>query len=246
MKQAVDNQSCILAVDTATSCSTVALTTGTRAGGRVLGSVSLSSNVTHSRRLLGAIDRLLGESGCDKNEIAGYAVGLGPGSFTGLRIGMATVKGLAAAAGKPLYGVSTLDILAANCYDTRQICAVLDARKKEVYAAFYRAHQNGVPKAVTDVAAYSPESLAEAIREPTLMVGDGLAVYSELWQERLGDMLCIAPSQLWSPSAATLGLIAGEQAIQGQHLEIASAVPMYVRASDAELNLQMRKKSATK
>lgn len=247
MRQVVKDQTgCILAVDTATSCSTVALTTGTRTNGRVLGSVSLSSNVTHSRRLLGAIDRLLTETGCDKNEISGYAIGLGPGSFTGLRIGMATVKGLAAAADKPLYGVSTLDILAANCYDTRQICAVLDARKKEVYAAFYRTGVNRPPTAVTEIAAYSPEQLADAITEPTLMVGDGLTVYGKLWQERLGAMICIAPSQLWAPAAAALGLIAGELAERGESLEIASAVPMYVRASDAELNLQMKKKDAAK
>ncbi|WP_228721395.1 tRNA (adenosine(37)-N6)-threonylcarbamoyltransferase complex dimerization subunit type 1 TsaB [Desulfosediminicola ganghwensis] len=242
MKQVVESDGCILAVDTATSCSTVALTLGTRANGRVLGSVSLSSNVTHSRRLLGAIDRLLSESGCSKNDISGYAVGLGPGSFTGLRIGMATVKGLAAAADKPLYGVSTLDILAANCHDPRQICAVLDARKKEVYARFYRMKDNTTPEAVTEIAAYSPETLAEVINEPTLMVGDGLAVYRDFWLEKLGETISIAPSQLWSPSASSLGLIAGELAEQGQVLEIGSAIPMYVRASDAELNLQMKKK----
>lgn len=247
MARTVEQQQPILAVDTATSCSTVALTAGTRAEGRVLGSVSLSSNITHSRRLLGAIDRLLAETGCEKQDVSGYAVGLGPGSFTGLRIGMATVKGLAAAAGKPLYGVSTLDILAANCYDTRQICAVLDARKKEVYAAFYRMlDHHRPPVQEKEVAAYTPEALAEAITEPTLMVGDGLAVYGRLWQERLGDMLCLAPSQLWSPSAATLGLIAGELAEKGEALELASAAPRYVRASDAELNLQMKKKSAAK
>jgi len=105
----------ILAVDTATPCSTVALTKGTRSDGRVLGTISVSSSITHSRRLLVALDRLFADCGLAKEEVDGFAVGLGPGSFTGLRIGMATVKGLAVAADKPLFGVSTLDVVAAGC-----------------------------------------------------------------------------------------------------------------------------------
>jgi tRNA threonylcarbamoyladenosine biosynthesis protein TsaB len=231
----------ILAVDTATPCSTVALTCGTRKDGKVLAILSLSSNVTHSRRLLSSIDRLLVDTGIAKDEISGYAVGLGPGSFTGLRIGMATAKGLAAAAGVPLYGVSTLDVISANCTDTRLICVVLDARKKEVYASFYRCDETGMPRRVSDIVAVSPELLADRIKEPVLMVGDGLTAYSELWRSVLGEKLSIAPAQLWSPSAATLGLLAAEDALNNTSLDIASAVPLYVRASDAELNLQMKR-----
>ena len=232
-----DERKYILSVDTATPCSTVALTTGTRADGRVLALLSISSNVTHSRRLLVAIDHLLTDSGIAREEISGFAVGLGPGSFTGLRIGMATVKGLAAAAQKPMYGVSTLDIIVANCSNPRLICSVLDARKKEVYAAFYRCDEAGIPRRITDIAALSPEKLAAGITEPVLMVGDGLLAYRHYWQSVLGGMLTVAPAQHWSPSAATLGLLAGELATGNRSLDIAAAVPLYVRASDAELNL---------
>lgn len=229
----------ILAVDTATPCSTVALTSGTRADGRVLASLSVSSNVTHSRRLLVAIDHLLADCGIPKERVAGFAVGLGPGSFTGLRIGMATVKGLVAAAGKPLYGVSTLDVIVANCSDERLICSVLDARKKEVYAAFYRCDGDGIARRVSEVAALSPRALAERIEEPVLMVGDGLLAYREYFQSTLGKLLTVAPAQFWSPSAATLGLLGGELMARGLPLDPASAVPLYVRASDAELNLKV-------
>lgn len=232
-------QKYILSVDTATPCSTVALTIGTRLEGRVLGSLSISSNVTHSRRLLVAIDRLLADTGILKEDIYAFAVGLGPGSFTGLRIGMATVKGLAAAAGKPMYGVSTLDITVANCSDSRLICSVLDARKKEVYAAFYRCDDAGIPRRVTEIVAVSPEILIRGIDEPILMVGDGLIAYRGYWQSVLGDALKVAPAQLWSPSAATLGLLAGEMDEVNQSLDVATAVPLYVRASDAELNLKI-------
>lgn len=237
-------QNYILAVDTATPCSTVALTTGTPSGGRVLASLSLSSNVTHSRRLLLAIEHLLTDTRISKGSIGGYAVGLGPGSFTGLRIGMATVKGLAAGAARPLYGVSTLDVLAANCGGSKLICSVLDARKKEVYAAFYRCDGAGVARRVSEIRAVSPETLAQQIEEPVLMVGDGLQVYREYWQSVLGDMLTIAPAQHWSPSAATLGLLAGELEEQGRPLDVASAVPLYVRGSDAELNLKMKREAS--
>jgi len=234
-----DSDRYILAVDTATPCSTVALTCGSRAAGRVLALLSVSSRVTHSRRLLVAIDRLLSDSGIAREEIQGFAVGLGPGSFTGLRIGLATVKGLAAAAKKPLYGVSTLDVIAANISDRRLICSVLDARKKEVYAAFYRCDESGEARRLSEIAVLSPDELAERISEPVLMVGDGLFAYGHYWRQRLGDLVRFAPVQHWSPSAATLGLMAAELAAQGGSPDQDSAVPLYVRASDAELNLQV-------
>ena len=99
----------ILSMDTATPCSTVALTCGTRDDGIVLASLGLTGKVTHSRRLFTALDYIMKETGVDWPSIGGIGVSLGPGSFTGLRIGMATAKGLAAAAGKALLGVSTLD-----------------------------------------------------------------------------------------------------------------------------------------
>ena len=126
------NQSLILAIDTATPCSSVSLTAGTRKNGRVLASLSLAGNVTHSRRLIAAIDLLMKKAEVDWSGIDGIAVSLGPGSFTGLRIGMATAKGLAVAADKPLLGVSTLDGLASKCNGSKLICAILDARKNEV------------------------------------------------------------------------------------------------------------------
>jgi len=231
---------CILAVDTATPCSTVALTRGTRSHGRVLGTISVSSSITHSRRLLVALDRLFVDCGLAREDVNGFAVGLGPGSFTGLRIGMATVKGLAVAADKPFFGISTLDIVAAGCNGgARQICCVLDARKKEVYAAFYRVDANGAICHRSDIVVLSPERLAEGITDPVVMTGDGLFAYRAFFQERLGGLVHFTPVQCWSPSAAVLGLMAGELMAAGQPLDADSAVPLYVRASDAELNLKM-------
>ena len=227
-------------MDTATPCSAVALTFGTRIDGRVLASLSLTGNVTHSRRLFTAIDYLMKEAGVDWPAIAGIGVSLGPGSFTGLRIGMATAKGLAAAAGKVLLGVSTLDSLAAKCVTPNLICTVLDARKKEVYAAFYRCNGNGLSERVSDITVMAPEKLASTISEPVVMVGDGAMVYEELFKKLLGGKVIFAPSQLHEPSASSLGMLAGEMLQSGEQLDLADAVPVYIRSSDAELNLLQR------
>ncbi len=234
-------QPLILSMDTATPCSAVALTFGTRRDGRVLASLSLTGKVTHSRRLFTAIDYLMKEAEIDWSSIAGIGVSLGPGSFTGLRIGMATAKGLAAAAGKVLLGVSTLDSLAAKCVSSRLVCSVLDARKKEVYSAFYRCNDKGLSERVSDMTVLAPEKLAAFINEPVIMVGDGAMVYGEMFKNLLGDKVIFAPSQLHEPSAASLGLLAGEMFLSGEHLDVDNAVPVYIRSSDAELNLAQKK-----
>lgn len=231
----------ILTMDTATPCSSVALTAGTRRDGNLVASLCLTGNVTHSRRLLSAIDHLTREAGVDKTAVAGIGVSLGPGSFTGLRIGMATAKGLAAASGKPLFGVSTLDALAAQCVTSTLICTLLDARKKEVYAAFHRCNSEGIAERQGEVQALSPEKLAATIDEPVFMIGDGVKTYGALFRQLLGNKVSFAPAQFHTPSAAALGMIAGEMYVRGESMDIGEAVPIYVRSSDAELNLLKKK-----
>lgn len=227
----------ILAMDTATPCSSVALTAGTRRGGEVIASLSLTGKVTHSRRLLAAVDWIMQESGVDWSAIRGIGVSLGPGSFTGLRIGMATAKGLAAAAGTVMLGVSTLHSLAAKCVTETLICSILDARKKEVYAAFYRQSKEGLVEPLGDPAVLSPSKLGAAIKEPVVLVGDGARLYGEELCALIGEKALIAPAALHEPTAVSLGLLAGELFEKGQYLDLADGVPMYVRSSDAELNL---------
>ncbi len=227
----------ILALDTATTCCSVALTSGTQREGRVLASLSYCGAITHSRRLLTSIDWLLAETNISWPALDGIAVSVGPGSFTGLRIGMSTAKGFACAAEKPLLGVSTLATLAACCSTSKMICASLDARKKEVYAAFFRRDDQEVVRLIRSISVMSPERLAEHIQEPVYMVGDAVAVYGALWQSLLGEKLEIAPAQLQIPMASALGLLAGEKYVAGEFLDVGSASPLYVRASDAELSL---------
>lgn len=232
-----EGQALILAMDTATICSSVSLTIGTRVTGKVLASLSFSGNVTHSRRLLTTIDLILEKTGVGWDDIDGICVSLGPGSFTGLRIGMATAKGIAVAAGKPLLGVSTLDGLASKCTTSTLICAVLDARKKEVYSAFYRYDAKKGSQRVSDLVVIAPDTLASMIHEPVVMIGDGVSVYGGLFEELLVDKVIFAPAQLNEPTSTSIGFMARELLDAGDVLDIADATPLYVRSSDAELNL---------
>ena len=236
-------QPLILAIDTATAATSIALTRGTRRKGEVVASLLLSSNITHSRRLLSSIDWLMAEVDVGWRDIDAIGVSLGPGSFTGLRIGMATAKGLATAADAHLIGVSTLDSLAAGCVTERLICAVLDARKKEVYAGFYRVDESGRLHRISEIAALSPMGLAAQINEPVMMIGDGALVYRALFAEALGADLLIAPSPLNEPSAASLGMLSGECFLSNDFLNVDAAVPLYVRSSDAELNLKKKQQA---
>ena len=232
----------ILAFDTSTSCCSVGLTQGGFDRGSVVATLSLCSGVTHSRRLLSAIDWLLKESSLSLDDISAVAVGLGPGSFTGLRIGMATAKGLAYGIGKPLIGVSSLDAVAASVRSERLVCAVLDARKKEVYTCFYRCDPKGIARRCGDALVMSPELLAGQIKEPVTMAGDGVTVYNQLLTELLGDLLECVPAGRSHPAAEIIGFLAAEDYRQGNFLNLAEAAPSYVRVSDAELSLEKPRK----
>ncbi len=227
----------IVAVDTATSCSSVALTRGNLQQGELLASLKLNSKLTHSRRLLTAIDWLLSENNIIFSDIDAVAVGLGPGSFTGLRIAMATVKGLATAMNVPLLGVSTLDGLAANCSGTLPLCALIDARKQEVYRRWYQRDDRGVYRPDGKIAALSSGELIQELAHPTLLVGDGMFAFGEQLQEGFGEHIVTAPRSLHYPSATAIGFLCCERLEENDIMDLDSAVPLYVRASDAELNL---------
>ena len=130
----------VLAVDTATSSCSVAIVDGEE----LVSEITLISGETHSRHLSSLIEALTRTAGLALEQIEGFAVTRGPGSFTGLRIGIGTVKGLAVAGNRPMAGVSTLAALAWQVGPTdHTICPMVDARRNEVYAAFYRWHPDG-------------------------------------------------------------------------------------------------------
>ena len=159
----------VLAVDTSTLAGGVALVDGERLVAEYL----LDVSVTHSERLLAAIDAVISDARWSPRDLQGLAVSVGPGSFTGLRVGISTVKGLALALGIPVAAVPSLDALAAAVpWASLPVCPVLRARRQEVYAAFYRWNGEGFGR-LSEYLALAPEELAGRLTEPTLLVGDG-------------------------------------------------------------------------
>ena len=223
----------ILALETATMCGSVALVVENRC----VAEFSLQTGETHSRRLLAGVDWLLQETAIERSAIDAVAVSLGPGSFTGLRIGLATAKGLAMAAGAKLIGVGTLDGLAAQFFAAGDIliCPVLDARKKEIYCGFYRCDNQGIPRLQEECQVISPETLCKRIDEPVVLLGDGTEVYGHLFREKLAGLLKVAPPGTYFPRAATIGLLALAKWQGEEFLDPATAEPIYIRLSEAEL-----------
>lgn len=230
----------ILSLETATGCGSVSLTRGGLSRFRLLAECTIQQEITHSRRLLGSVAWVLKAAALSWQDLDAVAVSHGPGSFTGLRIGMAAAKAIAMASGKPLLGVGTLDALAlASPPGTGLVCCLLDARKQEVYAAFYRMGENGLPDPVNPPAVLPPGGLLDGIHEPVLLVGPGAMVYKELWAGR--NEIALLPDHLAQPRATHVGLLAAHLLAEGRVLDPVTAAPLYVRASEAEINLrQMR------
>jgi tRNA threonylcarbamoyladenosine biosynthesis protein TsaB len=214
----------VLAVDTSTMAGGVALLDDMR----VVGESLLDVRTTHSERLMVAIDRTLTEAGWEARHVEGLAVAIGPGSFTGLRIGLAAVKGLALALRCPIAAVPTLDAMAAALpWTVHPVCTVLDARKGEVYASLYR--WDGVAmRREWDYLALAPEALAGRLTEPAIGVGDGAALVPSPWLTLARPMRRGAP-------ASVVGWLGEERLRRGETVAPAALVPMYLRPSEAEL-----------
>jgi len=200
----------------------------------------LNVEATHSERLLPSIDRLLQEGGLDLSRISGIAVTLGPGSFTGLRIGLACAKGLAMASSLPLVGVPTLESIARNLPFCRYpICPLLNARKGEVYWALYRFEGTKLTQVTTE-AVSSPEAMTKAIGEATVFVGDGAVHYTRQIEEMLEGKALFAPVSAATVRASVVAEMGMERLKRGERDDLAGLVPRYVRRSEAELKWRIR------
>jgi tRNA threonylcarbamoyladenosine biosynthesis protein TsaB len=219
----------ILGVDTTTMMGAVGIVDGDEPVAELCTNIS----VTHSERLMSHIDGLLKSARMTLADLDGFAVSIGPGSFTGLRIGIAAVKGLAYATGKPVAGVGSLDVIADNiplCMS--QVCPVLDARKKMVYAAVYSGGTDKRTLMEPDV--LTPEVLADRISGPTVFVGEGAYVYRDLLAQRLGDAAVFAPRVYGYPAGTAVALRGHVLIEKGEAADPFTLVPHYIRKSDAE------------
>ena len=220
----------VLALDTSTSCLSVALMRDKA----IISEINLTVKVGHAGMILPVIDEVLTKSSTCKDDITLIATGTGPGSFTGLRIGIATAKGLAKAIRCPLAGIPTLDIIARGALpSSMHIMPIVDAKKGEVFCALY----NKDGSRLTDIMNLHPEGIATLVREDTLFVGNACDLYRDILIKDLGKLYHEGPALLWYPRASVLAGIALGLPSEGLSQDVQ---PLYIRASDATLLLERR------
>lgn len=209
--------------------------------GQPVAEVGLASKETHSRRLMVIIKWLMQRLGADWSDLDVLAVSLGPGSFTGLRIGLATAKGLAFALGLPLIGVPTLDALASHVIACKGdlVCPVLDARKSQVYTALYQIRSSGELEKISPYQAIFPEELVAFVPygQRVLLLGGGLLLYMDIFVNGLGNRAVIVPNHMTHVRAASVGILAELRWQKDRRPDDYKTLkPIYVRPSEAEEN----------
>ena len=222
----------VLAIETATEQLGVALVDEQR----VLASYELLAERPHAVELPQAVNRVLQVGDCPLKQLDGIVVDIGPGSFTGLRIGMAFVKAVVFRTKTPVAGVASLDVLAANALLTaHQVCPIVDAKQRKVYAALYRTHE-GIVRKQSDYHLVSIEELMPMLSDgPIVFLGDGVALYRERLVKQLGKRALFATPELWLPRAATLGRLGLERLRRGERDDPRSLVPMYLHPMDCSI-----------
>jgi tRNA threonylcarbamoyladenosine biosynthesis protein TsaB len=225
-----------LGIETATSLASV----GIVVGDRILAERALPMHGSHARTLLPLIDAALAAAGVGLRDIDLLAVSIGPGSFTGLRIGLSVAKGLALATGVPVVGVPTLEAYARTAGPRPGLlCPVLDARKGEVYAAAFRWRGSEV-ECVAAANAVAPERFAASLREAATLVGDGVDAYAGLWRRELGEAAELIAFAALPPNAAVVAQLGMARAAAFGPDDLADLEPRYCRASEAEVTRDRR------
>ena len=188
------------------------------------------------------IDSLLSRCNLTLDDVDGFAISEGPGSFTGLRIGMATIKGLAFGSNKPCLAISTLDTLAYNVINFNGIiCPIMDALRGNVYTNLYK-NNNGKLEAISEANCLSIEELVSILKEknePIIFLGDGLVKHKDYLLENLNN-LSFAPLNSNYPKASSLGELALQLFNSGETQELNKIAPVYLRKSQAEREYEAR------
>lgn len=230
----------ILAVDTSAKPVSCALAED----GKVLASFFANTGLTHSQTLMPMIENVLHVTEHTVADLDAIAVNAGPGSFTGVRIGVSAVKGLAFSADLPCISVSTLESMAENTMATSDvvICCVMDARCQQVYGALFEKNDSGTVHRLTEDAALTVLEMGEklaTLSRPILLVGDGSEMCYRAWKDTISNVY-LAPASVRYQNAAAAAIVAGRHFNDGNTIAAEQLQPVYLRLPQAERELNAR------
>ncbi len=223
----------ILGIDSSTpGCSVALLNNGT-----IVSEQIADPQPSYSKYLLQMVDQVLKEGEARLNDVDGFAVTIGPGSFTGLRIGVSLLKGFILATEKPFVGVNSLEALAGTVDSPGiPVCAALDARKQEVYAAVFQKNNDGL-RLLLNESALAPEALCERIEVPTLFIGNGAQRYRDVFRKSLGDRFVEPAAPAKISTAASVAQLAARRFDTQKNFDLNHLQINYIRKIEAELSL---------
>jgi tRNA threonylcarbamoyladenosine biosynthesis protein TsaB len=233
----------LLALDTSSAVAAVAVLDQDK----LIAEYNLNHKKTHSQKMMPMMEEVLKSCELSPKDIDVFGVSLGPGSFTGLRIGITTMKVMAQALGKPLVGVSSLEGLAFNLPFCREmICPIVDAQRDLLYTGFYQWNEKDLQK-VKDHDILHVEELISFVKErgqKAVFVGDGVEKFRTVLLERLPEQAVFPPVPFLLPRASSIGALAMKQAIKEVLQKPEEIVPVYMRKSQAERQLEQRMKGS--
>lgn len=231
----------ILALDTSSNVAAAAVAEDST----ILGECVLNHGKKHSEKMMPMVARLLEDLGLTPSDLDLFAASSGPGSFTGLRIGMATVKAMAYACKKPVVPVPAIDVLACNVpVHHGLVCPMSDARNNQVYTAYYR-QEGTVRHRISEYMGIHVDELADILLKEEgdiVFTGNGSEIYREKLLEKLGSRALFTPNYISFPRASSVAYLAWKSALTGETKDCFEALPFYLRKSQAEREYERRKK----
>ncbi len=222
----------ILAIDTSTDYLSLAI----MRDGKVIARFHRKCAMRHSSTLIPMIDKLLKKARAKLRSIDCFCLSIGPGSFTGLRVGVAAVKGFALALNKPVVAVPTYDAIANNIFtqkrmagNGKEIAVIGDAKKEKIYAAIYR-QDNGRFKNAGGYLLLKPSNFVKMIKRPTIFAGDGINVCGGLLKDKIR-----LPERLWYPRAGIIAKLGLEKLRRGKTVNPDNLAPLYIYSRECSI-----------
>ena len=223
----------ILGIDTSTKFLSLALSEGKR----LLGEFNLEVGRELSDKLIPTLNNFLKKHKKDITDIKGFSVGIGPGSFTGLRIGISTIKGFALAQNLPIVGISSLDILAEGIFSkgTQHICPIVDAKRNLVYSCIYKKTKAKLRR-ISRYFLIPIDELLKKINSETIFVGDGIGLYKKVVKKKLGKKAVFASDGFWYPRADNLLALSCDKFKKHPTQDAHRLLPVYLYPKECQVS----------